>query len=448
MQPTPNSPTLQRALQRTRRRLIPLLILMYLLGYLDRANIAYAKQAFQQTTGVTEAAFAFSAGLFFVGYALFELPSNLLLQKVGARIWLSRIMVTWGILAAGIAFATSNTSFSTVRVLLGIAEAGFFPGVLVYLGQWFPARERARIIGLFYLSQPICFIVGGPLSGGLLELDGLFGLHGWQLMFLCEGLAASLVGLFAFFYLTDKPASASWLPADEKAALVATLAQEEATKIAAGHMRLGKALRDPMLLQFGLIYFSIAICGYGVAFYLPSIVGSLLGQHIGFKVSLVTAIPWLCALAACTFWPGLAAKTGRRRTFTVISLLCAGFGMVASGYLPPILALGALCVSVAGVISAQPIFWTFPSSYYGGYAAAGGIAIVNAIGNLGGFAAPTFKVTAEAHAGTPLAGLWVMGAGAVLAAVIVALIPRRADALTSRDTPSARDHEAAGFPVV
>jgi MFS family permease len=431
MQPTLDSPTLKRAQQRVRRRLIPFLILMYLLGYLDRANIAYAKQAFQHTTGVSEAAFAFSAGLFFVGYALFEVPSNLLLQRLGARMWLSRIMVTWGILAAATAFATGDTSFSTLRVLLGVAEAGFFPGVLVYLTYWFPARERARIIGLFYLSQPICFIVGGPVSGGLLELDGLFGLHGWQLMFLLEGLAASLVGLCAFFYLTDKPANAKWLPADEKAALVAVLEREEATKIAAGHMRLGMALRDPMLLQFALIYFSIAICGYGIAFYLPTIVGALLGQHVGFKVSLVTSIPWLCALGACAFWPGLAARTGRRRTFTIIALLCAGLGTIASGYLSALPAMVALCFAVAGLISAQPIFWTFPSSYYGGYAAAGGIAVVNAIGNLGGFAAPNLKVAAEVHAGTPLAGLWVIGSGALLAAAIVAMIPRRADVFMS-----------------
>ena len=417
----------EAAVATARRRLVPFLVLMYLLAYLDRANVAYAKQALQLSTGISEAAFAFAAGIFFIGYAVFELPSNLILHRVGARVWLSRIMVTWGLLAAAMAFVQGDTSFAVLRVLLGIAEAGFFPGVLLYLTYWFPAKERAQILGLFYLSQPLCFILGGPISGLLLDMHGAFGLTGWQLMFLVEGLAASLVGVWAYFYLTDRPRDAAWMPARQQAALEASIATENAAKSAHGAVHLGAIFRNPLLAHFALTYFSIAICGYGIAFYLPAQVSALLGTKIGLGVTLVTSIPWLCAFAVSAFWPGLAQRSGRRRTFAVVSLLCAGLGMIASGYLPPLVAVAALCVSVAGLISAQPIFWTFPMGYFGGAAAAGGIAVINAIGNLGGFVAPNLKVAAEGWAGTGLAGLWVIGGGALLASLLVALIPARAE---------------------
>ncbi|MEH3143779.1 MAG: MFS transporter [Methylobacterium frigidaeris] len=433
---TATPPETDAAVATARRRLVPFLVLMYLLAYLDRANVAYAKQALQLSIGISEAAFAFAAGIFFIGYAVFELPSNLILHRIGARVWLSRIMVTWGLLAAAMAFVQGDTSFWVLRVLLGIAEAGFFPGVLLYLTYWFPARERAQILGLFYLSQPLCFILGGPISGVLLDLDGAFGLHGWQLMFLVEGLAASLVGIWAFFYLTDRPRDAAWMPARQQAALESAIAAENATKTARGAVKLGAIFRNPLLAHFALTYFCIAICGYGIAFYLPTQVSALLGTKVGLTVTLVTSIPWLCAFAVSAVWPGLAQRTGRRRLFAVISLVGAGLGMIASGYVPPLVAVMALCVSVAGLISAQPIFWTFPMGYFGGFAAAGGIAVINALGNLGGFVAPNLKVAAEGWFGTGQAGLWVIGGGALLASVLLALIPARAElAAPASDAP-------------
>jgi MFS family permease len=400
---------------------------MYVLNFLDRTNIGYAKEGLQQTRGISDAAFALAASIFFLSYAVFELPSNLVLHRIGARTWLARIMVTWGLLAASMALISNEQSFVVLRVLLGVAEAGFFPGVLLYLTYWFPAAERGRVLGLFYMSQPLSFIFGGTLCGFLLELDGLFGLHGWQLMFAVDGLLAALIGVVAFFYLTDRPARAHWLRDDERTALITVLESEDRAKAGAGRMSLGAALRDPALLHFALVYFSIAICGYGINFYLPGIVGALLGKRVGLYISLVTAVPWLCAFAACAVWPGLAVRTGWRRSFCAFALLCAGAGMIASGYLGPLAGLVALCVGVAGVVAAQPIFWTFPSGYFGGYAAAGGIAIVNAIGNLGGFAGPNLKVAAETYAGTSVAGLWVIGSGALVAAALVLLIPRRVD---------------------
>jgi MFS family permease len=426
--------TFERGMGRARRRLMPFLGLMYILNYLDRVNIGYAKEGLQASTGISDAEFALAAGIFTVSYAVFELPSNLVLHRIGARTWLARIMVTWGVLAAGMALISNERSFVVLRVLLGVAEAGFFPGVLLYLTYWFPASERGRILGLFYLGQPLCFIFGGPLSGVLLDLDGRFGLRGWQLMFAVEGLLAVLVGVIAFFYLTDRPARAHWMREEERAALVTELEAEDRAKAGAGRMHLGAALRDPVLLHFALIYLSIAMCGYGIAFYLPVTVGALLGRRVGLYVSLVTAVPWLCAFAACAVWPGLAVRVGRRRSFCAFALLCAGAGMIASGYLGPLAGLVALCVGVAGVIAAQPIFWTFPSGYFGGYAAAGGIAIVNSIGNLGGFVGPNLKVAAETYTGTSVAGVWVIGGGALVAAMLVLLIPRRVDGAVA-ETP-------------
>lgn len=420
---------LDRAISRAKWKILPFLGLMYVLAYLDRSNIAFAKQAFQKATSLGDATFAFAAGIFFVGYAIFEFPSNLILHRVGARVWLARIMVTWGIVAAAMAFTTTDTSFTAVRFLLGVAEAGFFPGVLVYLSFWFPARERGHVIAMFYLAQPLSFIFGGPASGLLLDLDGWLGLQGWQLMFIAEGLLASLIGVVAFFYLTDRPESAAWMPQDERDALALILGAEYRAKVAIGTVKLRRLFSDPLVLLFSATYFCIAICGYGIAFYLPSQVSALLGVKVGFYVGLMSAIPWVCGFAICTFWPGLAVRLGYRRSFAVISLLAAGFGMIASGYLSPVYALVALCVAVMGLLGSQPIFWTFPSGYFGGLAAAGGIAMINSIGNLGGFFAPSVKTAVEQSFGTPVAGLWVIGGGALTAAALVALIPKRAELL-------------------
>lgn len=418
---------LARAVKRAKWRLLPFLGLMYAFAYLDRANIAFAKQAFQQSTGVSEAAFAFAAGIFFIGYAVLEFPSNLILHRVGARKWLSRIMVTWGLVAAAMAFTYTDTSFAVMRFLLGAAEAGFFPGVILYLACWFPARERGQVIAMFYLAQPISFIFGGPASGVLLDLHGWLGLEGWQIMFIVEGLMASLIGVVAYFYLTDRPDHATWMPQAERDALARSLAAEDKAKAALGTQRLGGLFKDPMVLQFALTYFSVAICGYGIAFYLPSQVSALLGVKVGFYVGMISAIPWVCGFAICIFWPGLAVRTGYRRSFAVVSLLAAGLGMIASGYLSPLFAVVALCIAVMGLLSAQPIFWTFPTGYLGGIAAAGGIALINSVGNLGGFVAPSLKTAVEQYAGVSVAGLWVIGGGALVAAVLVALIPKRAE---------------------
>jgi MFS family permease len=421
--------TLDNAFRLTRRRLVPFLLLMYILSFLDRANIGFAKQAFQADAGISDAAYALGAGLFFLTYAAFEVPSNLILHRVGARIWMARIMVTWGLVSGAMMFATGEMSFYGLRLLLGVAEAGFFPGVILYLTYWFPARSRGQIMGLFYFGAPLAFIFGSPLSGLLLDLDGMGGLHGWQWMFLIEGLLASVVGVWAFFYLDDKPTDARWLPPAEKQVLSAAIAQEDQSKAAQGHAGFAAVLANPRVLHFVAIYFLIQMSVYGVIFYLPTQVGALLGKKVGLEVGLVTAIPWLCALAAAFALPRLADREGNHRALAALTLTVSGLGIAVSAGSGPVVALVALCFAAAGFIAVQPLFWTFPTGYLGGVAAAGGIALINALGALGGFVAPNIKAWADRSFGSPQAGLYVLACTTLVGAALILAL--------RRDTPAA-----------
>jgi sugar phosphate permease len=431
----PDLEVVERAIRRAKRRLLPFMLLMYLLSYLDRANIGYAKQAYQAATGISDAAFAFGAGIFFLTYALFEVPSNIALHRIGARAWMSRIMITWGLISAAMVFASGDKSFSVLRLLLGATEAGFFPGSILYLTYWFPAPARGQVMGIFYFGAPLALILGGPLSGFLLDLHGAFGLQGWQLMFAVEGLLASLVGVWALFYLCDRPARASWMPPEERDALTTAIAAEEHVKEARGSVSFSAVFRNRRLLHFTAIYFLIQISGYGVAFYLPTQVGELLGSKVGLRVGCVSAIPWVCAIMAGAVWPGLAIRTGYRRTFAAISLLGIAIGLSASVVLPPPLAIMALCLATAGIITSQPIFWTFPTEYFGGIGAAAGIATINALGNFGGFVAPNLKTWLEQRYGSPSVGLAFLAFTGLLAAALVACL-RTSDLSRPKGEPS------------
>lgn len=423
--PPEASGPLASALVKATRRLVPFLLLLYVLAFLDRVNVGFAKVAMMADTGLSAAAYAFGAGLFFIGYALLEVPSNLILHRVGARRWLARIMVTWGLISAGMMYAWSETAFYIMRLLLGAAEAGFFPGVILYLTYWFPAAQRGRILGMFYFGAPLAFIFGGPVSGWLMELNGWLGLRGWQWMFLIEGLLASIVGVWAYFYLTDRPADAKWLSSAERQALQAAMDAEEAEKAATGGShRVRDLLADTRVLHFCLIYFLIQISVYGVVFALPSQVERLLGQSAGLKVGLVTAIPWVCALRAAYAVPRLLCGS-RRKPGAVTVLLIAAVGLAVAGQPQAGVALAALSVAAAGFISVQPVFWTFPTERLSGVAAAGGIALINSIGNLGGFCAPPLREWAERHFGSNSAGLWVLAGSACLAAIAMSLLNTR-----------------------
>ncbi len=402
---------------------------MFILAYLDRSNIGFAKQEFQLTTGLSDAAYAFGAGIFFIGYALFEVPSNILLYRIGARVWLSRIMVTWGLVSAAMMFAHDETTFIVLRFLLGVSEAGFFPGVILYLTFWFPQNIRARVTGYFLFGAPLAFIIGGPLSGSLLSLEGTsfaFGLYGWQLMFVVEGLLASIVGIWVFFYLDDRPEKAKWLTAEEKSALSVKLALEEDAK--AGHSPKGalSALLDMRVLYLCLIWFTVQVCGYGIYFFLPTQIGTLLGSKVGILVGFVTAIPPLCAAIAVYYVPRISERLKERRKVAAITFMLGAAGIAVSGLFDsiPVIAIIALCVAAAGHLAMQPLYWSFPSAYLGGTAAASGIALINSVGNLGGFVAPNLRVWAEATFESARAGLYFIALVAFIGGLLILTLKR------------------------
>jgi MFS family permease len=417
---TTAGPALDSAIVKARTRLLPFLILMYLLAFIDRANVGFAKNVLQADTGLSDAAFAFGAGIFFVGYAVFEVPSNLLMYRFGARVWMSRIMVTWGIVSACTALVHDASSFYILRTLLGIAEAGFFPGIILFLSNWFPSTIRSQAMGMFYFGFPLAMLLGSPVSGILLDTGNPFGLHPWQWLFVVEGLAASVVGVIAYFYLTDRPAKAKWLDDAQREALASALRQEDEHKLTHGPASVIGALRDARVLFCGLIYFAVQMSVYGVVFYLPTRIAGLTGGHVGTKVGLLTAIPWIVAILG-TFWVTRKAdRYGHHRTWAAAMLLLAAVGIGASALTSSVtLAIAAFCVAGIGFVAVQPLFWTLPTGYLGGAAAAGGIALINSIGNLGGFVAPNLKGMAEHLFGSPQAGMLSLSAVGVIGAVLL-----------------------------
>jgi MFS family permease len=404
---------------------------MYVVSFLDRANIGFAKDALRASAGISDAAFAMGAGLFFLTYAVFEIPSNLIMHKIGARVWMCRIMVSWGLVSAATMFVAGSTSFYVLRLLLGIAEAGFFPGVILYLSYWFPNRTRGQILGLLYFGAPLAFILGGPLSGLLLDMPRRAGLLGWQWMFLTEGFMAVVVGVWAYKYLGDKPDDATWLPEPEKQAMLAVLQEEEQERRTYGPSALSAVLTDWRVLHYTLIYFLIQISIYGVVFYLPTEIAALLGKSVGLEVGFVSVIPWACAIIF-TYWISrMSDRYGNHRLFAVLILAVSGIASAVFPTSTPGTALLALCVAASGFIAVQPLFWTFPMGYLAGTAAAGGIAFINAMGALGGFVAPNAKVWADGHFGSDRAGLYLLAGLTLLNAGLIAFI-RHPKSLISR----------------
>ena len=413
---------LSRTLLKLHWRLMPILLMMYVMAFLDRANIGFAKAGFQADAGIGNAAYAFGASVFFVGYALLEVPSNLMLHKFGARAWLARIMVTWGLVSAATAFVHSPVSFYAIRFLLGIAEAGFFPGVIYYLTFWYPSAARARSIGLFYYGAPLALTFGGPLSGLLVAHDA-FGLHGWQVMFIIEGLLASLGGISVLFLLKDKPEKAGWLTADDKQVLGAELAKDDAVRETPSVWR---TLADPRVLFLSLVYFLLQMGFYGLTFFLPAQVSRLLGSSMGLEVGFVSAIPWFCSLMAVTIIPPWCDRKGNSRDIGALFLAISGAGLTVSALTDsPLVALIALSVAACGLIVSPALFWTLPTGLLGGAAAAVSIGLINSIGNLGGFAAPNLRAWLDALFANNSAGLLGLGAVCVLGAACFAFAPRR-----------------------
>ena len=414
------------AVKLARARLVPFLVLMFTLAFLDRTNIGLAEQSFRADTGVSDAGFAFGAGLFFVGYAFLEVPSNLVLRRVGARRWLSRIMVSWGLVAAATVFARGDWSFWALRFLLGIAEAGFFPGVILYLSSWFPRRERGRVIGTFYFGLPLALVLGQSPRGSAAVARR------------CDGparLAVAVPGRGAPGVARRRRGPVRPRGPAGGCALARRRRQDGAVqhhrggggrpRRAEGDVSLVRAFTDPVMALLIALYTAIQVGSYGLAFSLPSTVAAALGVKVGPLVGLVSAVPWAVALAAMAVLPDRAVKRGQERMTVAVLLALAAAGLAVAATAPPLLAIAALSVTAAGITASQPIVWTFPTTRLGGAAAAAGIALMSSIGNLGGFAAPNLRVLVERLSGSPAAGFYALAAAAALAAGLVLLVPRR-----------------------
>lgn len=414
------SPALASAVKKAAIRLLPFLALMYALAFVDRANVGFAKIAYQADTGISNAAYAFGAGIFFIGYAIFEVPSNLILHRIGARVWMSRIMVTWGIVSAAMMYAHTETMFYVIRFLLGASEAGFFPGIILFLTYWFPAKQRSRALGLFYFGVPLAMLIGSPISGFILDTHNPFGLANWQWMFVVEGLAASFVGIIAFFYLDSRPQQAKWLTEEEKHALISVIEAEEKEKLRNTPDSVFGVLKNGRVLMFIATYFCIQIGNAPLAFYLPAKLAATMGGQVNTSVGLLLMIPWLCTIIAMRFATTYADKHNNHRLVTTC-MLTAGILAFASLSVitTPALTLLAFCIAIPGLVACQPVFWSLPTRYLGGTGAASGIAFIVSIGNLGGFVSPQIKAYVDGLAGNTNTGFQVV---AVLCFVSVLLL--------------------------
>lgn len=408
----------RRTIARVTTRLVPFLIVCYFVAYLDRVNVGFAALTMNKDLGLSQTAFALGAGIFFISYFLFEVPSNLFLERFGARKWIARIMLSWGLLSAATAFVWDEYSFYAVRFLLGIAEAGFFPGIIFYLTLWFPASYRARIIGYFMAAIPLSSVLGAPVSGALLGLDGWHGLHGWQWLFIVEAAPAVILSVVVFFYLTDRPADAAWLPAEGRTWLANRLASEERQRVAAQHFTVMQALLNPKVLALFLVYFGAVACNYGIGFFLPQIVKGFGLSNL--QTGFVTAIPYAVGVFAIIYWGRRSDRMQERRFHTGAALALASVGIAASAFLPdPTLKMLALSAGAFGVFGCLPVFWTLPTAFLSGAAAAGGIAIINSVGNLSGFVGPYVVGYIRDRTGSFNGGLLCIAALGAIATVIV-----------------------------
>jgi MFS transporter, ACS family, tartrate transporter len=433
--PAEPAEALARGVSTSMRRLMPLLVGMYVISYLDRINITFTETGLSRDLGLSASAFGLAAGIFFVGYALFEVPSNLVLHRLGARVWLARIMITWGLLSAATAFVWDATSLVVVRVLLGVAEAGFFPGVVYFLSRWFPERDRGRSMSILYLGIVIAAVIGAPLSGVLLELDGVAGLAGWQWMFLIEGLPAVLVGLWVLRVLPDRPRDARWLDAEAASALERQAVADSAATESRERFTLSQALLDRRVWWLGGCYLLLMIASNGVLYWSADLIERI-GDLRPVLVGLITGIPFVFGALGLLAFGRLSDGRGQdKRRPVVAGVLLGSLGILGTAVLPPVAGVATLSIAAFGLLGALPAFWVLPTTMMTGRAAAGGVAMVNSIGLLGGLAGPVIVGAAKDATGSLTAGLLILAAVALLGAVATA---------TLRLAPRARAGRAVG----
>jgi MFS family permease len=421
----------RRVMGKVARRLIPFLGLAYMLNYLDRSNIAFAKLTMSADLGLTETMYGLASGLFFIGYIAFEVPSNLALHRFGARRWIARIMVSWGLVATLMAFVPNAGWLYFSRIVLGIAEAGFFPGIILYLTWWFPRADRARLVGLFMVFLPLSSALGAPISGLILqEFHGWLGLEGWQVLFLLEGIPTVLLGIAAWWYLTDRPRQAAWLSAEEREWLHATMEAEQEEAAASGHHSLAASLRDGRVWALGGVYFGLGYTLFALSFFLPTIVAGFAETFdTSFSViqtGLIVAVPFAAGAVAMVLWSKHSDRSGERVWHVAGPMLVAGASVPVALYMnSPFATMLVITITAIGLFAAFPVFWYLPSTFLAGPGAAAGIALVNTLGAISGFIAPYATGWLVDLTGTARTGLWVTGSLAVAGALGLLTMSRR-----------------------
>ncbi|WP_051972113.1 MFS transporter [Massilia sp. 9096] len=409
-----------RAISKVNWRVLPLFVIMFIANYIDRVNIGFVRPHLKADLGIGAAAFGLGAGLFFIGYAIFEVPSNMLLQRFGAKAWLTRIMVTWGLAATAMAFVQGEMSFYALRFLLGVAEAGFFPGVVFYFTRWLPRADRGKAMAVFLSGSAAASVLSGPVSGGLLQVEGM-GLHGWQWMFIIEGLFSVVLGVAVWFLLDSEPRDAKWLSDAEREALTHEIAAEQKEREADRPVGVSgwALLRDAQILLFCAIYFLISLTIYGATFWLPTIIKKM-GHYSEFQVGLFNSIPWLISIVAMYAFAALSRRYRHQQGWTAAAFAVAGVGMFASAATSdPVYGFVAICFAAIGFKAASSLFWPIPQSYLDVRVAAGVIALINSLGNLGGFVAPAAFGILEQRTGSIQGGLYGLAFSSLLGAVAV-----------------------------
>jgi ACS family tartrate transporter-like MFS transporter len=414
-------PIESETMRRVARRLIPLLMAGYFAAYLDRVNVGFASLTMNKSLGLSAEVFGIGSGIFFVGYFLFEVPSNLILSKVGARRWIARILFTWGLISGATAFVTGTWTFFGVRFVLGLAEAGFYPGIILYLTWWFPSHYRSRIIGIFMTAIPISIVSGSLISSQILRLGAWGGLEGWQWLFILEAIPALILGLMVMLYLTDGPEQAQWLKPEQRDWLVNRLAEERTQKEAVHGYSLGETMRHPRVWLLTLVYFGQNMTGYGLVIFLPQIV-SRFGVGVGLN-GLISALPFAAAAVAMVLWGMHSDRTGERRLHTAAACFLNFAGLAVCVFLnDPVLMMIAIILAQMGQSAIAPTFWALPTAMLSGTAAAGGIALINAVGNLGGFLGPYMMGSIKDATGSFTIGLLAIAMGALVATVVLLLL--------------------------
>ncbi len=408
------------------KHVIPLLFLLYLFSYIDRVNIGYAGLQMNTELGFNPAVFGLGAGLLFLGYVLFGIPSNFLMKKIGGRVWLSTLAIGWGVVALGNALISSEAMFYGMRFLLGLAESGFVPGMLLYLTQWYPQNERGKVVATLYMATAVSVIVAGPLSGAIMQMDGLLGVSGWKWILILEGIPPILLGIFALKSLPERPETVEWLSADQRDWLVAALAQGEGSQGNKGYGTFRAALRGPIVWIFGFLFFLLGIGFFSVMIWLPLVVKQLSGLT-SVQVSFVSAIPFVFASICMTLYGRHSDRTNERQWHLVVALLVGSAGLaVSAGSSDPVLGFVAICVATIGLWSATGVFWPMPTSFLSGSGATGGLALINSIGILGGFVGPYFVGLIRNMTPDFSAALYSVAAVQLLAAVVASQIHRSA----------------------